>query len=349
MLKRVALVGAVLLIAGAVASMPANAEPKEGWFVLLEGINTQVVDASQTTGTVLTEGDPGGDPSIPDRFDHQFVDWDTDIGGRLGFGKQWGNGNKLTISYWTFDSDEDGSLDLATVDGFYSPFDYYYYYGYGGSAAARDRAVLGIGGPFVSFSRFDANVDATSIDLDFAHVHSITDQFDFEWSLGVKFADFEDTTRVESGYTYTDTYGVANDYFLHETAHNESDMWGFKAGVRGAYNFGERFSLTAGLGVGKLIGEVESTSAVGITTPTGTIHIFEDIASDDNRSGTITDYDIMGVIHIGEHFDVGIGYEHSTWQGIATDLMRAHWELPSRDDVGFTGWKLGLKFRFGGG
>jgi hypothetical protein len=346
MRKRIALGAVVLLVAGVMASLPANAEPKEGWFVFLEGINTQVLDTAQPTGTVVTFGDPlaGG---APDKFDHQFVDWGTTVNGRIGFGKQWANGNKLTVSYWAYDNDEDGTRDLSTVNGFYSPFGYYYYYT--APAPAHGRAPSGLGGTFFTFSRFDANVKASSIDVDFGHVHSVTDHFDFEWNLGMKFASYEDTNTVESGYTYTYTDGTQYNYFYREKMHTESDMWGFKAGARGTYNFGERFSLTAGLNLSKLMGDVESTTSLGVETPGFATTFFEDVAQDDNRSGTIADYDIMGMMHIGEHFDVGIGYEHSTWQGISKDLMREHWDFPSRDEVGFAGWKIAVKYRFGGG
>ena len=339
MRKRIALGAAVLLIAGVMASPAARAEQKEGWFVFLEGMDTQVLDATQATGTVLTSGDPFGDPNSPDVFDHQYVDWGTNVNGRIGFGKQWANGNKLTVSYWAFDNDEDGSRDLSTVDGFYTPFGYYYYY---------DRKPEGLGGTFSNaFSRFKANVKASSIDVDFGHVHSVTDNFDFEWNLGMKFASYEDTNTIESGYSYTPYAGTPSEYFYKEVSHNESDMWGFGAGARGTYNFTPRFSLTAGLDVTKMQGDVESTSSVALNSFAAPF--FEDHVKDDNRSGTVTDYDIMGVFHLGEHFDLGVGYEHSTWQGISTDLMRAHWELPDRDQVGFAGWKVGVKWRFGGG
>lgn len=344
MLKRIALGAAVLLIAGAVASSPAMADQKEGWFVFLEGIDTQVLDTDQPIGTVGTFGDPAGDPPSPFfAAEHKTVDWGTNVNGRLGFGKQWANGNKLTLSYWEFDNDESGSMDLSGVDAFYSPFGYYYYYGYGGGT----RAPLG-GGTFSStFSRFDSNVKASSIDVDFSHVHSLNDHFDFEWNLGMKFASYEDTTTVATGYTYTDTGGVATDYTYDEKAHTESDMWGFKAGARGMYNFGPRFSLTAGLNVAKLQGGVESTSTIS-STFVGSTPALTDHFNDDNRSGTITDYDIMGVFHLGEHFDLSVGYEQSTWQGISRDLMRSHWGQPDRDEVGFAGWKVGVKWRFGG-
>ena len=72
---------------------------------------------------------------------------------------------------------------------------------------------------------------------------------------------------------------------------------------------------------------------------------------DDSRSGTIRDIELKGTWHLmNDRLRLSFGWDQSTWEAIAADLMRnfagSTAPLRDRDAVIFSGYKLGVYFRF---
>ena len=74
-------------------------------------------------------------------------------------------------------------------------------------------------------------------------------------------------------------------------------------------------------------------------------------AQDDGRSGSILDFDVVAGWHgKNDGLRFWIGWEQSIWNDITTDLVRnfpgTTAPLRERDSVTFSGYKLGVSFRF---
>lgn len=286
----------------------------QGFYVYIEGALANPRNVDNVVGTT----DSGGtlNPIVPD--------WGDDPAYRLGFGYQWASGNKLEGSYWTFSSDVP-----ATYSG---PL----YFSIG-------PPVPGVG------DQSDPNgtlsvvteVNATTSDLTWKRSAELADAFRMEWSVGLRWANFEETTVGQYGGLGGSTYAASK--------RNEGDMIGAKLGVRGSYRLAGNFSISSHLGFSMLDGKNSASSSLtplGSTTPASSSTL-----TDDGRSGTIRDFDVAVNWHFSnDRGRVWFGWEQSAWERITSDLVRnfAGTSVPlrDRDGVTFSGYKLGLAYRF---
>ncbi len=237
--------------------------------------------------------------------------WDDEFAGRFGFGYQWSNNNKLVLSVWSFSAE--------------------------GSAAASSAAFEFPIGP-TSGSGFDVTTEVSGLTTDVAWgvTHEPTDAFSLEWSVGLRYARFEETTDG----TYEDNGTPMVDKSL------QGDMLGAKFAGRGTYRM-RPFSASVGVGLSALDGELDARSSL-TPQPAGTVPV---LLFDDSRSGTILDLDVNAAWHSsGDGFSVWLGWEQQVWEDIAADLTRnlPDSDVPSRerDSVTFSWFKVGVSYRF---
>jgi hypothetical protein len=238
-------------------------------------------------------------------------EWDDEFAGRLGLGYQFPGGNTLLFSFWGFDTDQ--------------------------SAAATGSFEFPIG-PTNGFG-FDVKteVEAGTAEASWIVPHELSDEFGMEWSLGLRYAGYEETT----GGVYSTIDGT-----LDVAKSIESDMIGARGAARAIYRRGS-LSGSASLGLSFLSGEIKVSESL-TPQPAGTSPLK---LTDDSRSGSILELDVRGTWHhANERLSVWIGWEQQDWDDIAADLAR---NLPgnevvarSRDSVTFSWLKAGVSYRF---
>jgi len=237
--------------------------------------------------------------------------WSGEATGRLGFGYRFASGSKLLVSFWGIDADQ----SEAGIGSFSFPV-----------------------GPVTGFE-FDVttNVQAQTADVAWGFTHDATESFALEWSVGLRYADYEETTDG--------TYGTTSGTLAVDKL-NQGTMLGARVAGRATYRVG---SLSAGAGVGlsMLDGEVEARSSLA-PQPSGTL---AQVLTDDSRSGKVVDLEVRGAWHNrSATMSVWIGWESQEWVDIAADLAR---NLPGsgvvareRDSVTFSWAKAGVSFIF---
>lgn len=285
----------------------------QGFYLYLEGAFANPRNVDNVVGTSQNGG--ALNPIVPD--------WGDDPAFRLGLGYQWASGNSLEGAFWSFNSDVPAFYDGALFFSIGPP-------------------ITGVG-DFSSAGQLDVvtEVTGTTADLNWKRSAELSDAFQMEWSVGLRYANFEETTVGRYAGLGGGTYDVSKS--------NEGDMVGVKLGVRGSYRLSDRFSVSSHLGFSMLDGENSAASSLtlaGQTSPASSSSL-----TDDGRSGTIRDFDVALNWHLsGDRARVWFGWEQSTWERIASDLVRnfAGTSVPlrDRDDVSFSGYKLGVAFRF---
>jgi len=239
-------------------------------------------------------------------------EWDDEFAGRLGFGYQFSGGNRVVASFWGFSAEQ----SEARFGGFDFP-----------------------NGP-TSGSSFDltTEIEAASAEVSWIILHEVTESFAIDWSVGLRYASFDETTGG--------TYGGTPDGTVVVDKANQGAMVGARAGARVTYRRGH-WSGSAGVGLSLLDGEIEASSSV-TPQPAGTYPLG---LTDDSRSGTLFDFDVRGAWHgSGDAVSVWLGWEQQEWEDIAADLAR---NLPesdvisrARDSVTFSWFKAGVSFKF---
>jgi hypothetical protein len=239
-------------------------------------------------------------------------EWDDEFAGRLGLGYRFAAGNTLLFTFWGFDTDQ--------------------------SAAATGSFEFPIGP--TSGASFDVKteVEAGTAEASWIVPHEVTDEFGMEWSLGLRYASYEETTGGVYDGTVDGPLDVAKSI--------ESDMIGARAAARAIYRRGS-LSGSASVGLSFLSGEIKVSESLA-PQPAGTVPLE---LRDDSRSGTILELDVRGTWHhANERLSVWLGWEQQDWDDIAADLAR---NLPgneviarSRDSVTFSWMKAGVSYRF---
>jgi len=242
--------------------------------------------------------------------------WDDEFAGRLGFGYQWPNGTKLMLSVWSSSAEQSAAGSLPTA-AFNFPI-----------------------GP-TSGSDFDVTTEVSGLTTDVAWgvTHEPTDAFSVEWSVGLRYASFEETT--DGTYKLTPTGGT-----LTVGKSLQGDMLGARLAGRGTYRLGA-FSASVGVGLSALDGELDARSSL-TPQPAGTVPV---LLIDDSRSGSIQDLDLNAAWHSSDdRVTVWLGWEQQVWEDIAADLTRnlPGNDVPSRerDSVTFSWVKVGVSYRF---
>jgi len=266
-----------------------------------------------------------------------------DFAGRLGIGYQWANGNRLTATVGTY-----SSSTAAAADG---PLNGALHYAVGPPINLGGGLFAGDSGTPGSFN-LATDMDAMTLDISFGREHEIGDEFHMEWSAGLRHATYEETTSgsyddsVSNGQAFTDNrYDVAKSI--------EGEMIGARITARGIYFFSTSFSVSAGIGLAFLDGELRGSSGL---TPIGLVNAATQPASlsvidDDGRSGRTTDLDVRVTWHgAGDRVRVWFGWEQQDWCGIAEDGLRnfpgTATPLGTRDSIVFSGYRAGASYRF---
>lgn len=268
---------------------------------------------------------------------------DDDLSGRIGVGYQWANGNRLTGTFASY-----GGTVSAAADG---PLSGALHYAIGPPIALGGGVFAGDSGTPGFFSLATEN-DAMTVDIAFGRTHEIGDEFYMEWSAGLRYATFEETT---AGY-YDDSLSTAvtfgdNRYTVAKST--EGEMIGTRVAARGAYFFSPSFSISAGVGFAFLDGEIRASSGL---TPSGLVNFATQPASvstidDDGKSGRTTDVDVRVAWHgLGDRIRVWLGWEQQDWDGIADDELRdfpgTATPLGTRDSIVLSGYRAGISYRF---
>jgi len=266
--------------------------------------------------------------------------WGENVAGRFGFGYRWASGNQVSATVWGYETDtqvtggapDDAFLHLAI-----------------GPAIPQDSGYIGNQGDLGTYD-FTTEIKAQTADVAWARELELGENFNMEWSVGLRYADFEETYAGD----YDQVVGFdAESGPMGANKSNTGEMFGVRAAVRGTYKIVESFSIGGSLGFSMLDGELTSESTL---TPTGTVggqavpaNTF--LVVDNGRSGTIRDFDLIGTWHIAsDRYRLYFGWEQSRWEDVAADLAR---NLPGntaplrdRSDVVFSGYKLGFYFSF---
>ena len=186
--KRFAWLVALLLAVTPVAAQGGYYDD-DGFFVFLDGVLTQPADTDQVVGLVRQLPDPAA-PAPVQFSSPAAVEWDEEVSSRVGAGYRWGP-NRVSVSYWQFEHDQRLAFDGpsgAYVNFTIGPAFYIYsgvYY-----------PVYNVGSP--GFVDFVADLEATTVDLAYEHTHQLNDVFDFEWSVGLRYATFDE--KMDGAY-----------------------------------------------------------------------------------------------------------------------------------------------------
>ena len=280
----------------------------QGFILMIEGILTNPRNADNVVATELSGATH---PIIPV--------WDDSLAGRLGLGYRWANGTKVIGTLWSFSTSTDATA--------------------AGTLGFSIGPPLGVGmGDIGTGLNIDTEIIARTADVALAKEHGIGDKFILEWSVGFRFARYEET--AEGTYHNGNTV-----YAPYKTI--ENSMFGVRAALKATYRW-STFSLIAGVGGSFLDGEVTGESGMSATTGPGSSGA---TFSDDGRSGNIFDVDVAAAWHnSSDSVVVLLGWEQQTWDGVPADMMRnlpgTSVVLRERDSVTFSGIKVGVHLIF---
>lgn len=303
---------------------------RQGAFIFVEGILTNPRNTDAVVATMQS----------PTELVTVLPDWEDEVAGRIGVGYRWANGNALSGVYWSYTADQTAS----------------------GSGPADGSTYFAIGPPIPTASGYIGNqgtpgsfdvqteLEAKTMDLLWSRRLDLGSDFVLDVSAGLRSASFEET--LTGSYDQVDGFDPDSGALLADKR-NESTMIGLRFAGRGVYNFTDRWSLSGSLGFSFLDGEIESHSTLTPTGTAGGVGVLPNTVAikDDGRSGSIVDADIVlawqsssGTIRVYG------GWEQSIWDGVVTDLVRNFpgtiAPLRERDSITFSGYKLGLGFRF---
>jgi len=357
-LRRFGILAFVALSLAASGTARAQFSEEEGFFLFLDTIFTTPKNTDQVIAVNVNTSASAGQVQTQEVV---RTDWSSDPAGKLEFGYRWAGGSMVSLTYWGYDADQ-----RTTGDG---PAGNTMYFGIG-PTIYYDGTNYGVYG-YYGHHDIVATIEASSLEIEAGHQYALSEQFDLEWSVGLRWVDFsEDLSGFYdfSESTFTSAFGYYR-YAANKT--NESSMAGLEVGVRGAYSFTKQVSINSSLNFSFLEGEVESTSRLvpsGVAN-TGALPSSSFHAKDSDRSGTIVDFDLNVVWHLyDDRYRVWLGYEHSQWNGVPVDLARQQLggvvavppdpndpiliapgrqaAFGTRDSITFSGFKIGVGFLF---
>lgn len=313
--------------------------PQEGAFVFAEGGLGNVRNSDTVVATAEGLQDFVGGVNFTAAV---VPDWDDEFTGRLGFGYQWANGHKIVASVWSFETEQ-----ILSGDG---PLGGALHFAVGPPIFTAGDYVGDSGDP--GFYDITSEITATTADLAWATTQEVAEGFELEWSVGLRYANFEETlVGVYDDVASTDLAFGQDQYQADKTS--EGEMIGARASVRGVYRFSGSFSAGAAIGFSFLDGEMTGSSSLvptgvnnSVTTPASLATI-----DDDGRSGTIRDLEVTVTYHLmADRLHLWLGWEQSNWEEIASDRLRSFAgtvaPLSPRDSVTFSSYKLGVLVRF---
>jgi hypothetical protein len=315
-----------------------SATADRGFFVEVEGLIANPRNADVVVATQEILAGAGGintiSPIIPI--------WDDSFAGRIGLGYQWASGNKVSVSVWGFGTDQTSAGNGASGGRLH--------YGIGPPIFTGSEYVGAFGSP--GYFEIKTEIEAKTADLAWGHDHQVSESFKMEWSAALRYAVYEETSDgfYDNANAGTGNFGQTT-YAAAKAL--EGEMLGIKLAARGTYAVTQSWWFGAGLGFSFLDGELTGSSGL---VPVGSANVATEPSSfasvkDDGRSGNIVDFDLrIGWRNASDRFRVWLGWEQSIWNEIAQDPLRnfpgTTAPLRERDSVTFSGYKLGLYFRF---
>ncbi len=300
-----------------------GAMSEAGVFLFLEGMIANPRNADQVVATVES-ANTGLFQVIPV--------WDDELAGRVGIGYQWASGNKLWGSYWRFNSQTSALGSGESSDTVH--------YAVGPPIRTGSDTFVGANGS-PGYYLMNTEITAETVDLLWAHSHKLGESLTTDWSLGLRYANFEETYSGEYGDTPSSNLFVASKSSVGE-------MIGARAGVKGDYSITPSFSVVGALAYSLLDGELTGES--GLTARTGGSGSYA-FVKDDSRSGSILEFEIAVAWRLSrDRYRILVGWEQQVWDGIAADVVRnfpgTSAPLRDRDSVVFSSYKLGFGVLF---
>ncbi|MDH3628532.1 MAG: Lpg1974 family pore-forming outer membrane protein [Acidobacteriota bacterium] len=295
---------------------------ESGFYVRAEGGLFNPRNTDQVLGSVVDSG-----------VHSQVIPiWDDEFAGGAAFGYRFDNGSRIEASVWGYETDT-GATGLGS-GGDMLHFTI-------APPATSGGTPISSGNP--GFYAVNTQIEGTLADLTWAKGNEVGERLTMEWSLGLRYANFEES--------YLGVYGdtsASNLFDVGKTMQGEGV--GVRAGVGGRYDLTGSVAVTGSLGVSFLDGEITANSA---TAPRGQAGVLgaAAVAFDDSRSGEIRDFDVNLVWStLGSQLELSLGWEQSRWDGLTADLLRnptgLSTTLRERDSVTFSGYKFGVFFRF---
>jgi hypothetical protein len=357
--RRIGIVVAVGLCLAAGGTARAQFSEEEGFFLFLDTIFSTPRDTDEVIA-INVDGSAGAGQVQTQEVVR--TDWSSSVDGKIELGYRWASGNMVSLTYWGFDADE-----RTVGDG---PAGNTMYFGIGPTIFYNGTSY----GVYGYYGHHDivSTIEASSVEIRAGREHALTESFDLEWSVGVRWVDFsEDLSGFydfsESTYTYSFGY-----YRYAANKTNESSMAGFEAGMKGSYSFNKHVSINSRVNLSFLQGDIESTSSLvpsGIANGGGVLPSASFHTEDTGRSGTIVDFDFNVVWHLfDDRYRVWAGYEYAQWNGVPADLARQQMgglvlippspgdpilvapgrqaAFATRDNMAFSGFKIGVGFLF---
>jgi len=323
----VAVLGALAFGAPALAADPDY----KGWYGNLDLALTQPDSLDQHFANHVQF--PGNGAVSNERM---VIDNDDSLTFRFEAGYSWGRKGSLQISYWQFDNDDSQS---DTLNGGVYPS----LFGYGVYGGQYIYNATGVDFEATSSEK------ATTWDVDYIRPMSAGEKLTIKWLAGLRVASYEEDQTFEGSdgiYTYT------------QDKHFDSDAVGLRVGATMVFDFTKSFGVEAGAAFSFLQGDLSGTShqscpAGSNCDGAGVRSHEENEASDGNVRGDIQDYHVRAVWNHGP-IDWYVGYGMSAWGGLVADpvpaiISPAVGATPSRgrDNIAFSGWQAGVRYRFG--
>ena len=331
---------AALLLAPAAGA--AHDPDWEGWFFQLDA--AMLTPGNTNTPLIATAPSAFNGGSV--RSNVEYMDWDDDLAFRLGFGYSFGSGGTLRVSYWSYDSDEDNDGSLYA---YYTGPEYVWW-------TVGPATNIGYTYSYETAWKFDQEIEATTIDLEYLKTNQATDSLSVTYGVGLRAASFEE--ELKGGYT-VDPNGSAFRFPAMRTV--DSDGFGFTGSVGVNYDFTDIVGIGSNLRVGFLTADVEADHQVTdldfyylyASYPTSPDSITESSEAKDEVAMTL-DFDLNLVLHTGPYIDVEVGFFYSRWTDLPEfNLTRTNNSIfssaPSimgedRDHLSWSGAQVKLRF-----
>ncbi len=337
-----------------VAPATASDADHEGWYLAVEAAST----TPGNVNTPLLATTPGyfaigGSTDVESNV--EYMDFDSDVSGRVTLGYSWGKSGRLQVTFWDYSDDEAKSgfsayypsyrINFFTIGPLSNFYNGYYYYGYGD----------------MSFD-MTQELEVTTVDIEFQRPVSMeSENLTVTWGIGLRYASFED--EVEGEYVF-DPAGVFSGPFRFPVSREiESDGIGLTGSMGVEYTFPNRLlGMSSNLRVGFIVSDVDSNHS--ITDLDGYyssyITVSQSVSMEDEVANTV-DFEANLVFHANDRLDFDVGWFYSTWTGMSeVALSRTHPgganiffggpgpTIPGedRERITFSGPKVRARFRF---
>ena len=348
---RIALLIFPLLLIIVTPAAASDADHK-GWYLAVEAAST----TPGNVNTPLMASTPGyyaigGSMDIESNV--EYMDFDSDVSGRVTLGYSWGKSGRLQVTFWDYSDDEAKSgfsayypsyrvnfFTIGPLSNFYNG-SYYYY----------------------SDMSFDMTqeLEATTVDIEFLRPVSMeSENLTVTWGIGLRYTSFED--EVVGEYVL-DPLGLGPGTFRFPvTREVESDGIGMTGSMGVEYTFPSRLlGISSNLRVGFIVSDVDSNHSITDLDGYYSGYTVSQSVSMEDEVGNTVDFEANLVFHANDRLDFDVGWFYSTWTGMSeVALSRTHPgggpiflggpgpTIPGedRERITFSGPKVRARFRF---